>query len=779
PVKLGGGKQTRSLRLEDPNGRTYSLRSVQKFITSKTLPGGLQSEAAADIVSDGVSASYPYSNLSIGVLSDAAGIPAGNIRLVYIKDDPQLGEYRDEFRNSLALLETRLPDSVEKALDTDELAEKLKDDNDNEVDQKALLRARILDMFVMDLDRHEDQWQWGSVDKDKGKLYYPIPRDRDQAFYVNHGLLPGIAKWPWLLPQLQGFDARAKNIRRFNFSSRNLDRFFLNELKEADWKAEVDNFLSKMTDDVIGRALDKQPPEIHHLSMEKIKTTLKKRRNYLAAEVIDYYKFLSEIVDVTGSDKTELFDITKNEDGSVLLHVYKITKEGEQSTLMYERLFDPQDTKEIRLYGFGGNDRYMVKGTDDKIRIRMIGGEGQDSFENTTTSRNGGIIYDRKDGGNTIKGDFRTKLANDTVVNSFQRIYYKYNQVIPFISAGYNQDDGLFLGGSVRIIHHGFRKEPFKNSHNFTIKHALSTKAYDFRYNSEYIGVFGRKNDLLFDAEVRAPHNTTNFFGYGMDSEYDKSRPGEFKYYRARYQLVDLALLGRFNFSKKVIMELGPVMQFYSFDEDDEFNKVRFITDPSNGLNPATLFEKQSYLGGKFSFTVDVRDNVVMPQKGIYWYSSLKHLSGLNDAAYEVTQLNSDLSIHIPVIKNWLTIVNRTGGGHNFGDFEFYQAQYLGNEDNLRGYRKYRFAGRSKFYNNTELRLKLANFTTYLFPGSLGIMGFFDTGRVWVENDGTNKWASGYGGGIWISPVNRIVFSATYTISDEDKLPLIGFGWKF
>src|SRR5829696_774643 len=31
PVKRGGGKQTRSLRLEDPNGREYSIRSVEKF----------------------------------------------------------------------------------------------------------------------------------------------------------------------------------------------------------------------------------------------------------------------------------------------------------------------------------------------------------------------------------------------------------------------------------------------------------------------------------------------------------------------------------------------------------------------------------------------------------------------------------------------------------------------------------------------------------------------------------------------------------------------------
>ena len=104
------------------------------------------------------------------------------LKLIYIPDDPKLGEHREDFKNLLAYFEDRLPDSVKKDLDTEELVAKLKDDNDNEVDQYALLKARILDMFVMDLDRHEDQWQWGVIDKDKGKLYYPIPRDRDQAF---------------------------------------------------------------------------------------------------------------------------------------------------------------------------------------------------------------------------------------------------------------------------------------------------------------------------------------------------------------------------------------------------------------------------------------------------------------------------------------------------------------------------------------------------------------------------------------------------------------------
>jgi hypothetical protein len=268
-VKIGGGKQTRSLRVEDPKGRQYSLRSIQKFITGKTLPADLESEAAEDLVADGVSASYPYAALSIPVLAEAAGIPYLKVKLVYIPDDPKLDSFRKDFGNLLAYFEERLPEGIEKGYDTDEVAEKLKEDNDNSVDQKALLRARILDMFVMDLDRHEDQWEWAATDKEKGKQYYPIPKDRDQAWYINQGVIPHIVQWPWLVPQLEGFKSKARSIDRFNFAARNLDRFFLNSLTEEDWKQAVDQFISKMTDAVIDKAMAQQPPEVKHISSRK------------------------------------------------------------------------------------------------------------------------------------------------------------------------------------------------------------------------------------------------------------------------------------------------------------------------------------------------------------------------------------------------------------------------------------------------------------------------------------------------------------------------------
>jgi hypothetical protein len=780
PTKRGGGKQTKSLRVADPTGREYSLRSIQKFITGKTLPMDLQSEAVEDLVADGISASYPYAALSIPVLAEAAGIPYLKSKLVYIPDDPKLGEFRKDFGNMLAYFEERLPDTVKKGYNTEDVIEKLKEDNDNSIDQRALLKARILDMFVMDLDRHEDQWEWGAIEKEKGKFYYPIPKDRDQAFYINQGVIPHIVQWPWLVPQLEGFKSKAKNIKRFNFAARNLDRFFLTQLTEQDWVSATSQFLSTMTDAVIEKAIAQQPPEIRNISGAEIVNKLKERRKNLAAEVLEYYRFLAEIVDVTASDKNELFDISRNEDGSVLLEVYKVSKEGDKARL-YQRNFDAQHTKEIRLYGFGGEDKFIVKGSNDKIKIRMIGGDGEDHFENTASSGEGGIVYDLKKENNKLSGHLKNRMSNDTIANYYNNIYYKYNQVIPFISVGFNPDDGVYLGGWLKLIHHGFRKSPYKNAHTITLNHALATKAFNFKYDAEFIGIAGRKTDLVFESDIKAPI-ITNFFGYGANSVYDKSKPGKFRYYRARYNLGDISLQLRKNFSEKVIMTLGPVFQYYELYSNDDLNQSRYIVQtPAHGLDPGTLFEKQSYAGGKFTLTADTRDNKVMPQKGILWYAAARHLNGLNDASYKVTQVNSEFTFHINLIKNSVVLANRFGGGHNFGDFEFYQAQYLGNEDNLRGYRRFRFAGRSKAYNNTDLRIRLANFKTYLFPGSLGLVGFFDAGRIWADNDNGNsdKILTSYGAGFWISPLRRMVFTINYAMSEEDKLIVAHLGWRF
>lgn len=783
PTKRGGGMQSRSLRLEDAQGREFVLRSVEKY-PDKTLPEEFRQTFVKDAVVDGISASYPFAALSVPPLATAANVPHASPKLVWLPDDPRLLQFRQDFSNGLYLFEEREPLDLSKTYSTDKVIEKLQEDNDNKTDQKAVLRARLLDLFIMDFDRHEDQWRWGANEsgKGKGKIYFPIPRDRDQAFFTNDGVIPWLISRSWLIPKFQGFRAKARNINTFNFNARYFDRSFLNDLSEKDWTEGVDEFLPLMTDTTIRKALYQQPNEIHQDAVPHIIETLQQRRNNLKGEALQYYRFLAKEVDVAGSDKRELFEITRNEDGSVKVVVRKINKEGEESKKLYSRTFRYGETKEIRLYGMGGEDKFVLNGDGRKsIRVRIIGGPGTDTIENSAVHASGAKtrVYDLSTEANVITGEGRVlkRFSSDPMVNDYDRKSFRYNIWAPLVTAAFNPDDGVFLGAGFKYTGNKFRRNPAV-IHKLLLSHSLATNAFTIRYSSDFRKVLG-KSDIFVYANLNAPDYVTNFFGLGNETHYNKDAPGKINYYRARYNKGDMAILIKREFTSWLAMGIGPSFQYFHPDEDE--NKGRFLSNfTENGLDPNSIFNNKFYLGGQFNLNIDTRDNEIMPSRGAFWQSSLKVLRGLNDNSDYLTQLNTDLAFYFGLGSSGGTVIaTRFGGGINFGKYEFFQAQYLGNTENLRGFRKFRFAGKSMLFNNTELRIKVTDFRTYLLPGSIGILAFNDLGRVWVDHDNSNVWHHGYGGGIWLGIVKRIVLTASLTTSKESTLPLLTFGYQF
>ncbi|HEU0063562.1 MAG TPA: metallophosphoesterase, partial [Flavisolibacter sp.] len=246
PIRQSGGVQFKSLRVQDKTGKEWDLRSVIKY-PSAVIPPDLYLIPTTNSIADGISASYPFGALSMNVFSNAADIPYQRNKLVYLPDDPRLTRFRSTFKNTVAIMEEREPTNVKTANNTDEMVLKMLKDNNVRIDQVTVLRARLLDNYVMDFDRGEGQWQFTTYDTGKVKTYFAIPVNRDEAFFTNQGLLPALARKPWLVPELQGFRPKSKNIKTFNRSVRNFDRTFLNSLNEDDWNREIDKFLKAMT----------------------------------------------------------------------------------------------------------------------------------------------------------------------------------------------------------------------------------------------------------------------------------------------------------------------------------------------------------------------------------------------------------------------------------------------------------------------------------------------------------------------------------------------------
>ncbi|MDB5196095.1 MAG: hypothetical protein JWP88_465 [Flaviaesturariibacter sp.] len=781
PVRKGGGKQTKSLRLEDKTGKEWALRSIEKF-PDAAIPADLRQTFAKDIVEQGVSASYPYASLSYSPFADATGVPHIRRKLVYVPNDPKLERFRSDFANVLAVLEEREPVGVNKTYNTDELVIRLAKDNDDHVDQKAVLKARLVDNFIMDFDRHEDQWRWSTRDTGKGKIYYPISRDHDQAFFVNQGILPFIGKKPWFVPEIQGFRAKAANINTFNRPARNFDRFFLTELSAEQWDKQLDTFIAAMTDDVIERALHQQPQEIQKYSAEKIINTLKDKRQYFKKDMMKYYRFISKEVAVVGSNDREQFRIIKGEDKTVQVIVNKIDKNNNISSKIYDRTFDPKVTHEVQLYGLSNNDRFIVEGNGGSpIVVRMIGGSGLDSFINNGKSSSNLRVYDVTFEENVIAGaGMMNKTSKDPQVNRFDRLNFKYNVVHPSLSFAYNVDDGLYLGMQAEVLHQGFRKEPYKIRHYLNAQRALRTASYRIRYEGDFTQIIGHE-DLTVRADFRAPVNVTNFFGFGNYTPYDRNNPKGEQFYRIRYDIADVSVMLRRQLQSWMRVNYGLTYQY--FNVATASNQGHLVTQPNlAGVDLTALYRSKAYAGLHLKLDIDSRDNKILPIRGLVLNVNARPMLGLNKYSHNVTRADIDMRIYSSLFSYPRFVFGtRFGYGHVFGKtLEIPQAYYLSGIENLRGFRRDRFAGQSVIYSNNELRFKISDFSTYLFPGSIGLHAFYDVGRVFYKGEAGHSWHAGYGGGIWLAPVKRFVITGSMAWSAEEKaLPLITFGYFF
>lgn len=803
-IQRGGGHQTISLRLEDSAGRAYSLRSIEKYPES-ALPEPFRNTFAEDIVQDQISAAHPYGAVVVSYLAQGAGIYHTNPKVVWVPDDPRLGVYRKDVADKLMLFEER-PDgsgegldffgNADKMVSTTKLLEQLAKDNDNTVDQKFFLRSRLFDLWIGDWDRHDDQWRWAEFDSKKGKTYRPIPRDRDQAFFVSQGRIPKFLGKKWLLFQFEGFDTKVNWPSGLMFSGRYIDRKFLTTLTREDWITVADNLAASLTDSLIEASLRKWPEEIYKLHGEEIASSLKSRRAGLRDDALKHYSFLAKEVTLTGSDKRERFEIERLENGDVKVTVFKVNKESEKGKELYSRHFLSGETEEVRLYGLGGEDQFVITGKDHgKVKVRIIGGAGKDEV---AAQRDKGVfVYD-------VKGDIRLtdtailhdRTSVDQKINDYNWKDFKYNRTVPLLYLNYNIDDGIFLGGGFLATRQGFRKEPFKSKHMFLASYAPYTNSFNFRYDGRFTDIVGKWTGEI-DADVKAPNYVNNFFGWGNESEFNRNinddpdiqvrRPID--YYRVRFNEVRLDLKLSRRIGKTGFIKIGPTFQrldIESFDDDE--SKDRYIQDVFLPAYPGTE-EERHYLGLISSWGIDKRNHPLLTTRGVYFEQTSRIMNGIDTDNF--TSHNFSLAFYqafkIPAI---VTFALRAGGGVNTGRYEFYQAQVLDGKTELRGFRKTRFYGDKKLYFNNEVRIKLTSFQSYLFPAHLGILGFYDVGRVWYRdpvtgNDPTtsdgksNAWHHGVGGGIWFTPFNITVVSTEVGHSTDGTVFYVRLGFLF
>ena len=780
-LQKGGGQQTKSLRLQDPTGQQWVLRTIQKY-PEKGLPVDLRPTVAKDILQDQVSAAHPFSALTVPPLAEALGVPHSNPKIVYVPDDPALGDYRKDFANQVFLFEEREPLDADKTDNTTKVQRKLQEDNDNRVNEKTVLRARLLDMLLGDWDRHEDQWRWEKIDGKHETIYEPVPRDRDQVYYKTSGVLPWIVAHQWLKSKFQGYSNEIRDINGWNFNARYFDRYFLNQLSEDDWKEQISFVQSKLTDELINKTMKLMPDTIYQLSGKEIANKMIARRNGLAKQALEYYRFISREVEIPASDKTDQFTIHNEADGNLTVTVNKIKKDGSIDKVTYHRTFVPSVTKEVRLYGFAGDDVFLVTGTQPSpIKVRMVGGDGMDSFavNDSLHNKRNLYIYDRSDQQNKLplSSQAKNKTSTDTTVNSYDKTSYKFDRFEPISLANYSNDIGVLLIGGFSYEKHGFRKEPYSFREEFLTNYSLARKSLLFTYVAEWKKLIGN-NDFGINILSRGPNNLSNFFGIGNNTVFENKGDHKISYYRNRYDYVtgDVSLHHTYGNWR---ISAGIAGQFYNSQASN--NDERFLNDYNRAYPNEKVFGTKVYGGVTANARLDTRNKLIIPTQGVLWNTTISGFSGGGSGSHNTYgQILSEFSFYLnPDRDSVLVIANRTGLGTTVGDAAYFQLMKLGGAQNFRGFHTNRFTGKTIAYNNLELRLKVLDFSSYLLPGSLGIIGFNDVGRVWQPGESSDQWHDGYGGGIYLIPAQLVLIEGVVGFSKEGALPYISIGFRF
>ena len=776
PVKKGGGMQTVSLRLEDPTGKQWVLRSVNKNAES-LLPEELHRTLANEVLDDANSAQHPYGALIFPPLAEAADVPHTNPVIGVVAPDTALGYYNESFANTLCLLEEREPEGDSD--NTVKMLKRINNDNDDIYKAKTFLRARMLDLLVNDWDRHGDQWRWRDMNKGKkgeDRDYLGVPRDRDQALRKMEGVLPTIASQPSILPLIQGF---AEEYKRPNYVLRKSD--FLtahpkDQFTREEWNKEVRQFVEAMTDSVLEASLQRLPAEIYAIRHDELLNTLKARRDGLAQVMDDYYLFINRIVDIKLSNKHEKVIVEDDENGALKVTVRKINKDREVKRKLMEKVYDAEVTKEIRIYLASGGDSVKVSVDESPIRLRIIGGVGEKDYAIHSASRPV-KVYDR--GVSSTFSTPPTGLHLSTGTDSSHTAFVpvnRYNVWAPVYDVGFNSDDGVFLGAGFKYTHQrGFRTEPFNHTQLVSVSAALATGAVHARYRGHWKQLVG-KADLVVDAAAHMPR-MQNFFGLGNSSVYDKSH--RMRYYRTHFETYRLEPSLQWELNPTTTAHVGPSLQWYRFAS--KRNDGRLIMQPGaiHTYDSLSFASDKGHVGLVAGIEKDNRNSKLRPSKGGYFRADVAGYEGVRGESKAYMQANAEMAVYVGVAQDAVVFANRVGGGMTLGNPAFYQSQFLGGEGSLLGFRKYRFAGDHSFYNNFEVRARAVYIRNYILPGELGLIGFYDIGKVWADVDQRNAVHQGGGAGLYYIAANALVLQAVAGHSTEGWYPYAKLGFRF
>lgn len=820
-----GGNQSTTLHMRGADGRRYVFRSVDKFV-QKSLPRDLRGTPAGILIQDQTSALFPTAEAAVGPIQDAVGLLYPPARVFVMPDDPRLGEFREEFAGMLGVLFERPdegPDGTpgfagsRRVVGMERMLERLVEEPADRVDSREYLAARLVDFLINDTDRSEDQWRWARPERE-GAYYRwrPIPLDRDGAFMNSNGVLGGIARR--IYPKLVAFGPDYPDRRSLVFEAVDYERPLLSDLDRRTWDSVTAAVQTRITDDVIDRAIAQLPAPYRAMEGARLERDLRARRDRLREVSLDYYEWLAVDVDVHGTHEPDRLEVVRLADGTVDVRLYPSAASamavadgdaGGRQEPYFHRRFVRTETREVRIYLHGGDDHAVVRGevTSDII-VRVIGGHGDDVLVDSTVAAGGRgrtVLYDAHGENTFITGPrtrverrpFRFEVPASSLSPGPEAAVAAdaqpapHGEMPPGAGAADDEDagnaDGKPYGDDDWVVHKigGDRYRDYGSTFSWR-------PTADFELGTGLVVGFGPVETYYgfrhvpYASRVRL---TVLFapgpFDFGIELDGDVRRENS---------PFGFSLLAR-------AVRFGAV-RFFGFGNDTpEFDTDRATVRQTELSAAATLdwrpryggrgdrarisvgpafvyrdprFERGSTLSllrppgsspfGQIGAILDAElertDGQPVPRRGFTVDVQAGFWPFVDGEADDFADVEVVGAYYLPLRgPTGPVLAFRTGGERVWGDFPVQEAAFIGGRHSLRGYVSRRYAGDASLFGSAELRWPITR-VTLLTAGELGALAFADAARVFFDGDSNDGWHVGAGVGLWYATLGQVVSAA-------------------
>lgn len=782
PLRTVGHGQTQALALKGTNGKSYTFRPILKD-PSGLLPSELRETFVRAIVTDQMASGHPGGHVIAPGLLGPAGVLHNEPRLVVMPDTPALGEFRQTFANVAGDIEefTGTPGfgGATETIDGEEMWKRLRQGPEVRPDSRAYLKARLVDHLLGDWDRHRNQWRWGHVPGKAG--WQPIPEDRDQAFVRFEGFI--IALLRPQLPLLVKFGPGHSSLKGLTFDGWDVDKKILAGLEKPVWDEVAKELQAELTDPVIEAAARRMPPEYFANDGARLIAGLKSRRDALPGQAQRFYRYINQDVDVFCTDEHERVDAHRLENGDLELSVGPVSADGQPFGEPYfRRRFEAAVTKEVRVYLYAGNDKVVVTGGGHGgVLLRVVAGDGVDVLDD---SQGGGTRFSasgsehrvvRGRGTHTDRRPYKlpppSKSGDWIPARDWDRM------TGPLFLIGYGSDYGALIGGAFNTTGYGFRKDPWSDQQSLRLLYSTREKGFRGTYQGQFRFENSRWRVALY--ALGSGIEVSRFFGLGNTTTFQGDESA-YKFEQDRFQI-----------EPALIYALGAHADV-SLDVVARYNKTEPRDNPVLSGQPFYGEGGFTELGLVTRFRFDGTDHRALPRHGVFASGAGAFYPAVADVTDPFGEIHAQARAYFATPgERGVTLALKAGGQRVFGPHPFFESAFIGGKtpfnpleagggSSVRGLPPQRYAGEGSLYGGADLYLSLTR-AFVLVPGQVGVLGFYDIGRVYLkEGETSNAWHHGAGGGIFFAtPGRRNLVSVSVGRSEGNTAFYMRAGFAF